>query len=309
MSKKILLAVGDCVYSRNVVKYAALICSAAKDITYTLFNVQPSIPSIFMQAAKADPEVRVEVDKLVDNNSGVAKCLVGDLRDLMVREGVPGHRIEVVTEPMQVGMAKDILNRAIQERFDAIILARRGLTPSRDFFIGTTASKIVEHAVETPVWVVARETGSMKVMVAVDGSEGSLRVLNHVIYMIGANPDLRLTLFHVLPQMRHYYSIDFERENPRLQQVAQQEDKKHMEAFYKKARENLNVAGIHEGQIEIKTNMQAYDVSTAILQEVTTGNYGTLVIGRRGEREAFFTGRIAMRLVQKVSSQALWVVP
>ena len=182
-------------------------------------------------------------------------------------------------------------------------------TPSRDFFIGTTAAKVVEHAMDTPVWVVAGERSSTKFMIAVDEHEGSLRLLDHVIHMAGANPDLRLTLFHVLPYLRHYYSVDFERENPHLQKIAQQKGKKQMEAFYKKARKNLNTAGIQGSQIEIKTNLRSHDVSTAILEEAKTGDYGTVVIGRRGEREAFFTGRIAMRLVQKVSSQTLWVVP
>jgi nucleotide-binding universal stress UspA family protein len=159
-----------------------------------------------------------------------------------------------------------------------------------------------------PVWVVG-ETASMKIMVAVDGSESSLRVLDHVTHMIGANPDLKVTLFHVLPYLRHYYSVDFERENPRLQEISQQENMKRMEAFYKKAREKLKTAGIKESQIEIKTNTRSYDVSTAILDEARTGEYGTVVTGRRGEREAFFTGRIAMRLVQKVSNLALWVIP
>jgi len=39
MSKKLLLAVGDCVYSEHAVRYSDRISSAAKDVTYTLFNV------------------------------------------------------------------------------------------------------------------------------------------------------------------------------------------------------------------------------------------------------------------------------
>ena len=309
MRKKLLLAVGDCVYSQQAVKYAARISSAAKDLTYTLFNVQPSVPNIFIEGAQADPEVKAEVDKLVLKDGEVAKCVVGELKDLMVQEGIPAHRVEVVTEPVQAGIGKDILSRAEQGRYDALVLARKGLTPSRDFFIGTTAAKIVEHALEIPLWIVAGETASMNIMVAVDGSEGSLRALDHVIHMIGANPDLKVTLFHVLPYLKHYYSVDFERENPRLQETVQQQDKRRMKDFYEKAYERLEAARMRKSQIEIKTNTRGYDVSTAILQGASTGDYGTLVIGRRGEREAFFTGRIAMRLVQKVSNQALWVVP
>ena len=227
----------------------------------------------------------------------------------MVREGIAEKRIEVVSELVQVGMAKDILNRAERGRYDAIVLARRGLTPSRDFFIGSIAAKVIEHAIKIPVWVAAGEEISMKIMLAIDGSENSLRVVDHAIHMVGTRPDLRLTLFHVLPHLRHYYSIDFEIENPHLNEILQREDKLRMEDFYERAHERLKAAGLKKSQIEIKTSTQSYDISTGILGEVKTGQYGTVVIGRRGEREAFFTGRISMRLVQKVSDQALWVVP
>jgi len=308
MEKKILLAVDDCVYSKQAVKYAARISSAAKNITYTLFNMLPLIPRIFMDMAETDPEVKAKVNELVRKDTEAAGCVIEEFKDLMVREGVPENRIETVTEPMRLGLAKDILKRAEQGLYNAIILARRGLTPSRDFFIGTTAAKVVEHALIIPVWIVDGEAISMKIMLAVDGSKNSLRAVDHVIDMVGASPDLRLTLFHVIPYLRHYYSVDFERENPRLQEILQREDKRRMERFYEKAHDRFERAGLKKSQIEIKTNTRSYHISTAILDETRTGGYGTVVMGRRGERDAFFTGRIAMRLVQKVSDQALWVV-
>ena len=309
MKKRILVAVDDSVYSKYAVKYAAMISSAAKDVTYTLFNVQPLVPRIFSAAAEKDSNVKAEVDTLIRENTKTARCIVEELKDLMVREGIAEKHIEVVSELSQLGTAKDILNRAERGRYDAIVLARRGLTPSRDFFIGTIASKVVEHALEIPVWVVGEETASMKIMLAVDGSENSLQVVDYLIHMIGPNPDLRVTLFHVVPYLRHYYSVDFEREHPHLQEILHREDKQRMEGFYEKAYQRLKTAGLKKSQIKIKTSTQSYDISTGMLGEVKTGRYGTVVIGRRGEREAFFTGRISMRLVQKVSDQALWVVP
>ena len=82
-----------------------------------------------------------------------------------------------------------------------------------------------------------------------------------------------------------------------------------MEGFYEKVLERLKTAGLKKSQIKIKTATRCYDIFTAILGEAKTGQYGTVMVGRRGEREAFFTGRIAMRLVQKISDQALWVIP
>ncbi|MGD8513846.1 MAG: universal stress protein, partial [Deltaproteobacteria bacterium] len=139
MAKKILVTVGDCVYSKQAVKYVARISSAANDFTYTLFTMQPPVPKIFVAGADIDPDVRAEVDKLIRRNAETAECVVRDLKDLMVQEGIAPSRIEVVAAPLKVGLAADILRRAEQGRYDAIVLARRGLTPSRDFFIGTTA--------------------------------------------------------------------------------------------------------------------------------------------------------------------------
>jgi hypothetical protein len=81
-----------------------------------------------------------------------------------------------------------------------------------------------------------------------------------------------------------------------------------MKSFYQKAFEKLESAGITRRQVHIKSNEHGYDISTAILAEARCGGYGSVVVGRRGEREAFFTGRIAMRLIEKMPSSALWIV-
>jgi nucleotide-binding universal stress UspA family protein len=188
------------------------------------------------------------------------------------------------------------------------VLGSKGLTPRRDVFVGTTATKVVEHALKTSVWVVDEYTDSRNILVAVDASQNSLHVLDHVISTLGTKRRFRVVLFHVRPYLSHYYSLECERNNPHLQRLIQDRDRQRMEDFYKQAFDRFEKAGIPDHQVEIKTNEHGYDISTAILEEARRGAYGTVVIGRRGEREAFFTGRIAMRLVQKMPSPALWVV-
>jgi len=309
MAKKILVAVDNCADSAGAVRYAVRMTSASKDFSYTLFNVQPPVPPTFREAAEADPKVKAEVDALVEEHTEATRCITRELKETMVREGVPEKRVEVVTEPMRLGMARDILNRAEQGRYNAIVLARKALKPARDYFIGTTAAKVVEHALEVPVWVTSGNAVSTKIMIAVDGSENSFRAIGHVIDMAGAHPDLRVTLFHVLPRLRHFYSDEFEGNNPHLQQVLMQKDNLRMDDFYSKAYRKLEAAGLKKDHINVETNAQSFDIATAIFSELRTGRYGTVVVGRRGERDAFFTGGIAMRSVQKVGNQALWVIP
>lgn len=316
MGKRILVGVANCVYSEQVVKYAARISSAVTNVTYTLFNVQSLVPRILIERGEVNREIKAEVDELVRESAQATRCAIDGFKDLMVLEGIPDNRIEIVTEPMQVGMAKDILNRAEQGLYDAVILGRRGLTPSGDSFIGATAAKVVEHALKIPVWIVSGEATSKKILLPVDGSETSTRVVDHVIDMLGANPDVRLTFLHVPLRLQLCYCViatgrtyDIPREKPHLQEALQDDDKHRMDDFYKKAYQRFEAAGLKKGQIEMKSSSWSYDISTSILDEATTAQYGTLVIGRRGMEKAFFAGRIALRLLQKVSDQALWVVP
>jgi nucleotide-binding universal stress UspA family protein len=309
MTKKILVAVDNCADSAAAVRYAARMTSASQEILYTLFHVRPPIPPVLREAAEADSVVRAEVEGLIEENMEATRCTNRELKEALVAGGVHEEQVEVVTESMQLGMAKDILGRAEEGHYDAIVLSRKALTPARDFFIGTTALKVLDYSLKVPVWVTSGNTVSMKVIIAVDGSDNSFRAVDHVVRFTGNHPDLRITLFHVLPYLRHYYSLDFERKNPHLQQVLQREDNKRMKDFYKEACRRIEAVGLKKSQINVESNSHSFDICTAIFSEMRTGQYGTVVVGRRGERDAFFSGGIARRSVQMVANQALWVVP
>lgn len=308
MGKKILIAVGDCVHSERAVRYAARVCAATEDVAYTLFHVQPLIPKRLRDIAVKNEKIRAEIDEIIEQDDQTT-LFAPAFKELMAAEGIPEEHVEVVSEPMRAGMAKDILDRAERGRYSAIVIARRALTPSRDFFIGSTAGKVVEHSLITPVWIIGEKPVTMNFLIPVDGSENSLRDVDHLIDMTGPNPELRLTLFHVLPYLRHYYSLKVERDHPEIQELLHKQDDERMKDFYARIGQKLSAAGLKKGQIKIKTNRRSFDISTAILQEARSGAYETVVVGRRGERDAYFTGRIAMRLIQKVTDQTLWVIP
>jgi nucleotide-binding universal stress UspA family protein len=309
MEKKVLVAVDDSVHSQEAVRYAAKTCSVVEDMTYTLLHVQALVPHILADVKKGHPALDSNIQGFVRKNTEGAKAALQKLKDLMGGEGTLRDRVQVVIQPMQEGMAKDIIDTARQGHYEAIVLGRQALTPRRDFFIGTTAAKVVEHALDIPVWIVGQSNAAMEFMLAVDGSENSQRCVDHLIRTVGPNPNFKLTLFHVVPWLRHYFSLEFEKENPRLQEILHTEDERRMEGFYEEAYWKMKASGINENQIRIKTENHSYDISTAILGEARTGKYATVILGRRGERDAFFTGQIAMRLVQKITDQVLWIVP
>jgi nucleotide-binding universal stress UspA family protein len=262
-----------------------------------------------VEAAKKDPKAKADIAQLVHANREAVWEIVQKFKEVMIQEGILESRLEAVIEPMQLGAAKDILNWGEKHGQDAIIIGRRGRTPSWDFSIGTIPAKVVNHGLEIPVWVVAGESTSTKILLAVDGSQNSLRAVDHLIHMVGANPDISITLFHVIPYLRHYYSIDVERSWAYLQLVMQREDNRRMEGFYEKAHKRFKIAGLKGSQINTTICRRSSDISTAIYGEAKAGQYNTVIVGRRGERGAFFSGQIARRLVQILEDQTLCIVP
>lgn len=309
MRKKILVAVGDCIYSQHAVRYIAKLSCASTDLTYTLFNLQPAVPELLGKAAKTDPKAKVEIAELVRVYGEAAGESMHNFKEIMMQEGIPERRIEAVIEPMQVGAAKDILDWTDKHGHDAIIIARRGLAPSWDYPIGTIPTKVVDYGLEIPVWVVAGKVTPKKTMLAVDGSENSLRAVDHLIQLAGGNTDISITLFHVIPYLRHYYSADIEKSRGYLQLVMNREDERRMKGFYEKAYERLKIAGLRTGQINTTTCRRSNDISTAIYGEAKAGHHDTVIVGRRGERGAFFSGQIARRLAHTFHDQTLCIVP
>jgi nucleotide-binding universal stress UspA family protein len=51
------------------------------------------------------------------------------------------------------------------------------------------------------------------------------------------------------------------------------------------------------------------DSFKAVLDEFRQGNFGTVVVGRRGMNKKYFTGSVSRYLMNHFSSSALWVVP
>jgi nucleotide-binding universal stress UspA family protein len=226
----------------------------------------------------------------------------------MVRMGIVDKRIDMATQPRVLGLAKDILERAQEGLYDAIVVGRRGLSRAQKAFMGSVTGKLVEHSRVIPVWMVDGNVISTRILLAVDGSEYSLRAVDHLSFMVGENPDISVTLFHVMPRFSNYCVIDFDKKEADIQKVISKGDKRCIDRFYTHAQEKFKDAGIQEKQVEVKVAKRTVNVGKAIVDEAKKGNYGTVVIGRRGASKAFFMGSVSRYVLDRISDRALWLV-
>ncbi len=308
MEKKILLAVDDSIHSKYAVRYAVRISSVVKELAYTLFHVQPTISQFLLDESKTDIRARQELKEVIQRNGENAHRILEQHKIEMIRMGIPEASVETTTSPKILGLAKDILNCSEQGLYDAIVVGRTGFSSVQKAFMGSVSANLVAHSGLVPVWVVDGNVTSTKIMVAVDGSEGSLAAVDHLCFMVGNNPDIAIVLFHVVPKLGDYCGINFMDEADTFKEVIVRGARQCLERFYLCAKKRFEEAGLQDNQIEIKVTERIANVGKAIVTEAKKGDYGTVVVGRRGISSAFFMGSVSRYVMDKISNRTVWLV-
>ncbi len=308
IQKKILLAVDDSIYSKYAIVYASRMSAVVKEMSFTLFHVLPTVSLYLVEEAKTSFKAQAELKKVVRKNEDNAHRFMNNYREQMINLGVNEDRIEVVTQPKMLGMARDIIERAQKSLYDGIVIGRRGLSKIHEAFSFSVSKKLLEYSLLIPVWVIDKEVTNQKIMVAVDGSESSLRAIDHLCFMLTGNPDIIVTLFHVAAKMGDYCEIDFNNHHGDIEKLMIEGSRRCVRDFYTHARQKFHEAEISDDRINIKEVKPRMNVGKAILNEFNSGDYGTLVIGRRGIGRSFFMGSVSEYLIDKMENCALWLV-
>ncbi|MDY6953977.1 MAG: universal stress protein [Thermodesulfobacteriota bacterium] len=308
MERKILVAVDDSIHSKQAVEYAVTMSSVVESLAFTLFHVQPTISLFLLDEAKADFGAQAKLEAVSRKNARDAQEVLRSYKARMVRMGIPEGRIDVATRPKSMGLVKDILDHAEQGLYDAIVVGRRGLSGIQRAFMGSVTAKLVDHSRVVPVWVVDGKVASKRILLAIDGSESSLRALDHLTFMCGENPDIKVTLFHVTPTLSDYCVINFEEKHDGIEDVVTRGARQCVDQFYAHAQKKFSDAGLSEDQIEIKVRNRTLNVGKAILEEANKGKYGTVVVGRRGANNAFFMGKVSRSVLDRMSALAVWLI-
>lgn len=310
MEKKVLVAVDDSRHSQNALRYAAGLADAIGTMKFVLFHVQPTVSQYLLQEAIARPDARAELNALMKRSHEAAHALLEKDKALMISLGVAEEAVQTMTLPRKFGVAKDILEYGTALVYDAIVVGRRGISGMTEVFMGSVSADIVGNSELLPVWLVDDEGPSTGIMAAVDGSESSLRAVDHLAFIAGGNPDVTINFFHVSPRLTEFCPIDFnETDTSSLEAIIAKGDKSCIDRFYAHALKKLADAGIDERRIRITVHQGGFKVGKAVLDAYRKGGFGTLVVGRRGMNKKFFTGSVSRYLCNRFSGGALWVVP
>ncbi|MGE5256388.1 MAG: universal stress protein [Hyphomicrobiales bacterium] len=310
MQKKILVAIDDSTPSRQALAYAGRMRELIPSLGFTLIHVQPPISQFLADEARHSDRAQAELNAIAARYAEASRQLLAKSRQMLMRAGVPESALELATQPRQQGLAKDILDYAQNNLFDAILVGHRGISAVEQMFMSSVSAQLIENSPVIPIWLVAGDVRSSRVMAAVDGSESALRAVDHLAFMLSGLPEARVCFFHVTPRLRDYCEIDFDPpQGGSLETLIVRGSKRCMDDFFTAALAKLREAGFREDQIEAQTTSTLISVSETIFKAARDGGFGTIVMGRRGMNKSFFGGKVSYNISQRLSDAALWLVP
>ncbi len=308
MQREIMIAVDDSPPARNAVRYVARLAESIDRLKCRLVHIQPTISPFLIAEAPKEPRSQQALEHLRAAYGEASQLILNQQQKFLIETGFPHDGIETVSLAGQEGLAKSLLDYGQSERIDAIVTGRRDLSTLQKPFMGRVTADLVENSTFVPIWIVDGEVDSTRFIVAVDGSESSMRVIDHLSHIFHGNRKVKFHLLHVIPRLLESCGIEFGDGRDRLEMVGKRGAHHCIDHFYSKTLARFKEAGIDTHQIEIQILEKKLNPGKAIIQTAINGNFGTIVIGRRGINRSFFTGSVSRYVINRTENMALWLV-
>jgi nucleotide-binding universal stress UspA family protein len=307
MEKKLLLAIDGSKNSLMALDYVTHLFQGCPEIKMTLFHVLLPIPPIYKEEELSDPVAQKHLrDWKKKQQESIEKVLVR-AKGKMIKAGWSESQIAIRAQEKRIGLARDILFEAEKGLYDAIVVGRRGLSKWEEVFLGSVSNKIVQGAKSIPVWVIGGSIHSHKILAALDGSENALRAVDHLSFILSScrNAKTQVLLLNIWPGLINASGPQI---IPRLSAGKEYEEKTN--SFMRKAEEIILESDLPPEQVGRKITLKGVNISKAILTEAQKGDYGTIVLGRRGISKAkeFFMGSVSNKILQQATDKAVWII-
>ncbi|MBF0227071.1 MAG: universal stress protein [Desulfobacterales bacterium] len=300
---KFLIALDGSDYSSEAVKYIKNF-EQCKNMDIILFNVYSPLPEYYFDA-NIVPEYDEVVSWELDHINFIRKYM-GDVHDLFVKSGFERDGIKIKINKRKVGFARDILIEAKND-YSFIVIGRKGIGELNEIFLGSIAAKVFEKLFFTPIFIVGKNPNTDKILVAVDGSENSMRAVDFICKVFN-NSDIKIGLIHIIrggSTKENGVKKIFSKRN------FIENTKDAIIPFIEKAKNNLINYGINANNIDVDIITNVTSRAAAIFEYAKKNNYGTIVAGRRGLSVVtdFFAGRVVNKIVQLANDRSVWIIP
>ncbi|MFH1350956.1 MAG: universal stress protein, partial [Pseudomonadota bacterium] len=214
-------------------------------------------------------------------------------KKILWRAEFPKAAVKVKMHERERGVARDIIREA-KKGYSCLVIGRKGMGKVKDLALGSVSNKLLEKITFVPLIVVGKDPRPGTLLLALDGSECSMRAVDCVGNLLGGS-DYDVGLIHVIRGDKGAFV---------------KEAKERITKVFDEVKGRLVKSGFGSDQVTTKIITGAQSRAGAIVQEAKEGGYGTIVMGRRGlsKVQEFFMGRVSNKVIQMAKGQAVWIV-
>ncbi|MHB1015601.1 MAG: universal stress protein [Desulfurivibrionaceae bacterium] len=310
MLKKILIAVDGSPYSTHSLRYLGELFHHLPEIHFHLLSIVPASSS--GPAATdwlSEAELLNTVSPATRNLLTAQKKYMLQAVDTLKRLDIAEEQIHTSVRLSQRSVAHDIIHEARQGKYDALLIGRRGIGKLEEMIMGSVSATILEKCHDVPLWIIDGQVDSCKFLVPVDGTSHSLKAIDHLAFILAGNPNAEVTLFyskallgsHPVIEPKDFYAVWGEEWC--------EEHLRRPDSLFHAPKQLLIDSGFPPERIFWLETFMGIDPSRQILRQALIDDFGTIVMGRRGEEanKGIFRG-VSDRVLLMAEKVAIWIV-
>jgi nucleotide-binding universal stress UspA family protein len=226
---------------------------------------------------------------------------------IMLAAGFKSENIKITIRNRKKGIARDIIKEA-KQGYQLLITRRRGMGAIRSLIVGSVTAKLLDTLNTIPILLAGQQPPGNKFLLAIDGSEGAKRALDFAATFLNGY-GYQIGLVHVIRGGANFISSDM----PMplfIPEPFMQEALDNSQDILQTAKQQLIAAGIKKQHISTKTITGVTSRTAAIVEEAKTGEYGTILLGRRGlsSTKEFVMGRVAKKIIYLGRKHSVWII-
>lgn len=292
MQKELLLAISDDRAASYNLRFLKEVFESFCDLKLTLFYVAPRKATWTMDPGDIKPRSQGFDEAARHRRTRGEEALRSAEQWIKDVAGCSGENVRIKVTHSKKGTVQELIHEAHEGLYDALLLGRRVFSWFEELFENSVAHELLWNDMDFPIWICKRPPDSPRfdVLLCVDGSPPSLRMVDHAGYMLAEEKRHTFTLFHVA-QHGHDFTLSGH--------------------IFDQALELLKDNGVDEERIQFKIG-NSPNVVKAVLQEVTEGDYSAVGVGKHGSdtntrMKGMFPSSVTVNLLRQLEDAALWI--
>lgn len=291
---RLLVAYDGSELALDAVRYVGKVFPA-ETTDVVLFYVGKNIPTSFWQMEK---ETNLSL-KTSDVRASMAtqvkafNACLDKARNILFEAGFPESAIEKKLQNGVHGVVRDIVEESMQG-YSAVVVGRRGHSRLKDILAGNVPNMLLDKINNLPLIVVGGLPDSRNFLVAFDGSNTILKAVDHMKRMLDSAA-CKVLLCHVSKLQKNTCDI------------TETED---IESKLNLSRQELMASGFAVDRVACEILEGKKSLTDAIIEKVEQGQFGTVVVGRRGlsALKELIGGRVGEKIFKLAQHLTVWVV-